>query len=438
MSTQNDLLRALPAVDRLAAEAGGPEATGAARAVVEERRAEILAGATDDPNLLDRVRARLRPSPRRVVNATGVIIHTNLGRAPLAEQAAEAVAHAARGYLDLELDLASGRRGGRDAHAARLIAELTGAQDALVVNNGAAATLLAAAALAGPGRAIVVSRGQLVEIGGGFRVPEVVAQAGARLVEVGTTNRTNIADYERALADGADVILRVHQSNFRTVGFTAEVGIEQLTALGAPVIDDLGSGVLAEDPIFADEPSVRASIAAGAALVAFSGDKLLGGPQAGILAGTRAAVAQARAHPLARALRVGRLPMAALTATLRLYRDPAHARQTIPVLAMLDVPEHVLQQRADHIAQATGGEVVTATSKVGGGALPLLELRGPAVAVGPLGAGADALAAHLRAQDPPLLVRVHEGRVLVDPRTLYDDAELGAALTALRAVLAAA
>jgi L-seryl-tRNA(Ser) seleniumtransferase len=433
----HERLRALPAVDQLAAEAGGAEATAASRAVLEQRRAEILGGATDDPNLVARVRARLRPSPRRVLNATGVIIHTNLGRAPLAEDAAAAVADAARGYVDLELDLASGRRGARDAHASQLLAELTGAQDALVVNNGAAATLLAAAALAGPGRSIVVSRGQLVEIGGGFRVPDVVAQAGARLVEVGTTNRTNIGDYERALAEGADVILRVHQSNFRTVGFTADVPLDQLTALGVPVIDDLGSGVLAEDPIFADEPSVRASIAAGAALVAFSGDKLLGGPQAGILAGTRAAVAAARAHPLARALRVGRLPMAALTATLRLYRDPARARREIPVLAMLDVAEHVLQQRAERIAHATGGTIVAATSKAGGGALPLLELHGPAVAVGPVGPGADDLAARLRAHDPPLLARVHEGRVTIDPRTLFTTAELDAAIAALEAVLAA-
>jgi L-seryl-tRNA(Ser) seleniumtransferase len=431
--TERDRLRALPAVDRLAAALDGDAtpaaAIAAARAVLEQRRAELLAGATDDPDLVARVRARLRPSPRRVLNGTGVVIHTNLGRAPLAEAAAEAVAQAARGYVDLELDLETGRRGGRDAHVASLLAELTGAQDALVVNNGAAAVLLAAAALAGPDRAIVVSRGQLVEIGGGFRIPDVVAQAGARLVEVGTTNRTNLQDYERAVAEGADVILRVHQSNFRTVGFTADVPIEQLTALGVPVIDDLGSGVLVEH---ADEPSARDSLAAGAALVAFSGDKLLGGPQAGLLVGTRAAVAAVRAHPLARALRVGRLPMAALAATLALYRDPERARREIPVLAMLDAPDQVLQHRAERIAAATGGEVVAATGRVGGGALPLLELHGPAVAV-----GGPELAARLRAHDPPLLARVADDRTLVDPRTLHGDGDLEAAIAALKACLSA-
>ncbi len=225
----------------------------------------------------------------------------------------------------------------RDANVAALLRELTGAEDALVVNNGAGATLLAAAALAGPGSAIAVSRGQLVEIGGGFRVPDVVAQAGARLVEVGTTNRTRIDDYRAALDDGADVIMRVHQSNFRTVGFVEDVAIEALCELGVPTIDDLGSGVLLAglDVLLADEPPVRASIAAGAALVCFSGDKLLGGPQAGILVGTKEAIAACRRHPLARALRVGRLPLAALAATLALYRDPARAVREIPVLAML-------------------------------------------------------------------------------------------------------
>jgi L-seryl-tRNA(Ser) seleniumtransferase len=440
-----DRLRALPAVDRRAAEVAAgdgvtpAEATAAARAALDARRVALREGETSDADLVADARARLRPSLRRVLNATGVIIHTNLGRAPLADAAAEAVADAARGYVNLELDLASGRRGARDVHVAALLAQLTGAQDALVVNNGAAATLLAAAALAGPGRAIAVSRGQLVEIGGGFRVPDVVAQAGARLVEVGTTNRTRIADYAAALADGAEVVMRVHQSNFRTVGFVEDVAIEDLCALGVPVIDDLGSGVLADglDALLADEPPARASLAAGAALVCFSGDKLLGGPQAGILVGTTAAVATARRHPLARALRVGRLPMAALEATLRLYRDPERARREVPVLAMLSAPDHVLQERARRIAEAVGGEVVAAVGRVGGGALPLLELTGPAVAVGPTGAGADALAARLRVHEPtPLLTRVTDGRVTVDPRTLHGDGELDLAIAALRAALA--
>jgi L-seryl-tRNA(Ser) seleniumtransferase len=432
----NERLRALPSVDRLAAQvaeadgATAAEATAAARAALDARRAALLAGEEDDGDLVAAACARLRPSLRRVLNGTGVIIHTNLGRAPLADAAVAAVADAARGYVNLELDLGSGRRGARDVHVAALLAELTGAEDALVVNNGAAATLLAVAALAGPERSVAISRGQLVEIGGGFRVPDVVAQAGARLVEVGTTNRTRVDDYTRALAAGADVILRVHPSNFRTVGFVEEVGIEELCALGVPVIDDLGSGVLSE---LADEPPVRASIAAGAALVCFSGDKLLGGPQAGILAGTREAVTAARRHPLARALRVGRLPMAALAATLALYRDPERARREIPVLAMLSAAPEVLQRRAERLAEATGGAVVPAVARAGGGALPLLELTGPAVAVGPTGAGAEALAARLRAHDPPLLARVTDGRVTVDPRTLHGDGELDLAIAALNA-----
>jgi L-seryl-tRNA(Ser) seleniumtransferase len=435
-------LRALPSVDQLAAALGPEptpaEATAAARATLDGRRAELLAGADGEVDLVERARRHLEPSLRRVLNATGVVIHTNLGRAPLAESAARATAEAARGYVNLELDLATGRRGARDTHVASLLAELTGAEDAMVVNNGAAATLLAAAALAGPGRAIVVSRGQLVEIGGGFRVPDVVAQAGARLVEVGTTNRTRAADFQAALDDGADVILRVHQSNFRTVGFVEDVPIEALCALGAPVVDDLGSGVLAAglDALLADEPPVRASVEAGAALVCFSGDKLLGGPQAGILVGARDAIAACRRHPLARALRVGRLPMAALEATLALYRDPERARAEIPVLAMLTAPRRKLEERAHVLARASGGEIVEAVARAGGGALPLLELRGPAVAIDG-DESAEALAARLRAARPPLLARIADGRVLVDPRTLADD-ELDVAAAVLRATVSGA
>jgi L-seryl-tRNA(Ser) seleniumtransferase len=273
-------------------------------------------------------------------------------------------------------------------------------------------------------------------------VPDVVAQAGARLVEVGTTNRTRAADFRAALEgdDAGDVILRVHQSNFRTVGFVEDVPIGELTALGVPVIDDLGSGVLAGglDALLADEPPVRASVAAGAALVCFSGDKLLGGPQAGIVVGTREAVAACRRHPLARALRIGRLPMAALAATLALYRDPDRARREIPVLAMLTATADELERRARALAEATGGDVVDAVARAGGGALPLLELRGPAVAVGPHGAGADDLAARLRRHDPPLLARIADGRVVVDPRTLHGDGELEEAAAAIRAALASA
>jgi L-seryl-tRNA(Ser) seleniumtransferase len=371
-----------------------------------------------------------------VINATGVIVHTNLGRAPLAEAARAAVGRIAEGYSDLEVDLGSGARGSRHAHVERDLCELTGAEAAFAVNNGAAAALLCAAALGGPGREIVVSRGQLVEIGGGFRVPEVIAQSGSELVEVGTTNRTRLADYERALGPRTGAVMRVHPSNFRTVGFVEEVGIEELCSLGAPVIDDIGSGALDPREGPADgEPAARDSVAAGAAVVCFSGDKLLGGPQAGIIAGRRRAVAAARSHPLARALRIGSLPLAALAATARLHRDPERAQREIPVLAMLHAEEGELAARAQRIA-ATLGEratVIRAVAKVGGGALPLLELEGPAVALDPP-QGADALARALRAHDPPVLGRIRDGRVLLDPRTMTDSEADEAALAAVAAL----
>jgi L-seryl-tRNA(Ser) seleniumtransferase len=417
-------LRELPAVDRLAAEVGS---VAAARAVIDERRAELLAGATDDVDLAARARERLRPSLRRVLNATGVVVHTKLGRAPLAPPAREAVARAAEGYANLELSLDDGRRGSRQDHVEGLLREVTGAEAALAVNNCAAATLLAVAAL---GREVIVSRGQLVEIGGAFRIPEVVEQAGARLVEVGTTNRTRLADYVRA---SGDVILRAHPSNFRVLGFTEEVAIEELCGLGLPVIDDVGSGNLAELELLGGEPEVRRSVRAGAAVVCFSGDKLLGGPQAGLMVGTRDAIAACRRHPLARAVRIDKLSLAALEATLALYRDPARALREVPVLRMLTEDP---APRAARLAELCGGEVVEATARVGGGALPLTELPGPVVAVGGVGGdriAPDVLAARLRAGDPPLVGRIQDGRLLLDPRTLADDEVEPAA----RAVLAA-
>jgi len=409
-------LRGLPPVDALAAQVDAPRALAlaAARAVLAERRQELLDGAGDAVDLGERARAWVRdvsrPSLRRVLNATGVIVHTNLGRAPLAAAAREAVNRAAEGYGNLELDLGTGARGTRHAHVEPLLRELTGAEAALAVNNGAGAALLATAALAGPGHEVIVSRGQLVEIGGGFRVPDVIAQAGARLVEVGTTNRTRLADYERALTPETGAVLRVHQSNFRQLGFVEDVGVETLCELGVPVIYDVGSGALAG---LHDEPSVRRSVAAGAALVCFSGDKLLGGPQAGLLVGRADAVERARRHPLARALRIDKLSLAALEATLRLHRD---APQEIPVLAMLATPREALQRRAEALAAAIGAEVVESTARVGGGALPLLELPGPVVALPDA-----ALAAALRAGDPPLIGRIEADRLLLDPRTLTDD-----------------
>jgi L-seryl-tRNA(Ser) seleniumtransferase len=421
-------LRELPSVDRLA--------VSVARAELAERRRRLLAGEPAEDNLLERAHNRLRPSLRRVLNATGVVVHTNLGRAPLAAAAREAVARAARGYSNLELDLDSGGRGSRRTHVEAVLRELTGAEAALVVNNCAAAVLLAAAALAGQGRELVVSRGQLVEIGGAFRIPDVIAQAGARLVEVGTTNRTRLADYQGAIGPNTGAVLRAHPSNFRTLGFVEHVEIEELCRLPVAVIDDIGSGVLAEDiELLDEEPPVRRSVRARAALVCFSADKLLGGPQAGIIVGQADAVAAASRHPLARALRIDKLSLAALEATLGLYRDPELARREVPVLAMLTARPAELQARAERLAEAIGGRVVQSTARVGGGALPLLELPGPAVALDAGVDGPEALALALRRGEPPVIARIHDGGLLLDPRTLSDEEAVQAA-AAIAAALA--
>ena len=426
-------LRALPSVEELAAslpDVPHAAAVRAARAVIDAARGRIVAGGQGETHdvLADAARiwlaAESRPRLRRVINASGVIVHTNLGRAPLADAARAAVAAAAEGYSNLEFDLEHGARGSRQSHVEALLCELTGAEAAIAVNNCAGAVLLAAAALAG-GRELIVSRGQLVEIGGSFRVPDVVAQSGAELVEVGTTNRTRLADYERAAGERTGAIMRAHQSNFRTVGFVEEPSIEELCSLGVPVIDDVGSGALAEGvPELADEPAVVRSVAAGAALVCFSGDKLLGGPQAGLLVGRPDAVDACRSHPLARALRIDKLSLAALEATLRLYRDPREALREVPVLRMLVAGGTELTARADAMAAAVGtgrARVIRAQALVGGGALPLLELEGPVCAVDPGAVGADELTRRLRASDPPVIGRTRDGWLLLDPRTLTDD-----------------
>ena len=418
----------------------GALAVRAARQTIAGARERIRAGQPVgdlEKDAGERFHGALLSGPRPVLNATGVIVHTNLGRAPLAERAAEAVARAGRAYSDLEYDLERGERGSRQAHVEGLLRELSGAEAALAVNNGAAAVLLAAAAL-GAGRQIVVSRGQLIEIGGSFRLPEVVEQSGAELVEVGTTNRTRLGDYERAVGPETGAILRAHPSNYRVVGFTEEVATEDLCGLGVPVIDDVGSGALASGlPALSGEPAVPRSVAAGCAVVCFSGDKLLGGPQAGVLVGRRDAIEACRAHPLARAVRIDKLSLAALAATLCLYRDPELARAEIPVLRMLTSRGEDLRARARLMCAAIGGRasVVEAVAKVGGGALPLLELAGPACAVDPRRLGADKLARRLRTGDPPVVARVRDGLLVLDPRTLTDDEArraAGAVAAALR------
>jgi L-seryl-tRNA(Ser) seleniumtransferase len=447
-----DDLRALPSVERLlqteplrSAAEQGPRALAveAARHELEECREAILAGNGGAPGLeeiavraANAMDASGRMSLGPVINATGVVLHTNLGRAPLAFEALEAIDSAASGYSNLEYDLDAGTRGSRQAHLEPLVRELTGAPAAMAVNNNAAAVLLALAATA-RGRDVVISRGQLVEIGGSFRIPEILAASGAQLVEVGTTNRTRIEDYERAIGPDTAALMRVHASNFRTVGFTEEVALPELVTLARArnllLIDDLGSGVLVRrddvlEPVLAGEPAARESIEAGADLVCFSADKLLGGPQAGIVAGTEAAVALMRTHPLARAVRIDKLSLAALEATLRLQRDPERAARDIPVLQMLATPRAELHARAERLREAiaagappqTEVRIVSTAGRAGGGSLPLLELDGPAVAVASPAAGVDTLHARLRAGDPPIVARVRDDAVLLDPRTIAE------------------
>jgi L-seryl-tRNA(Ser) seleniumtransferase len=347
-----------------------------------------------------------------------VVVHTNLGRAPLAEEALARIADAARGYSNLEYDLAGGSRGSRQEHVAAILRRLTGAESALVVNNNAAAVLLALAALA-EGREVVVSRGELIEIGDGFRIPEVLGRSGARLVEIGTTNRTRAADYERAIGPETAVLLRVHQSNFRVVGFEERPRLEEVCAVarghGLPLVDDLGSGhVSARNSLLLgqEEPTARDSLAAGADLVCFSGDKLLGGPQAGIVLGRAELVERLRRHPLQRALRIDKLSLAALEGTLLLHLE---APERIPVLRMLAQETVTVRERAERLAASTGGEVEETVGRVGGGALPLAELPSFACAV------EESLAEPLRTGDPPIVGVVRDGRLLLDCLTLMDD-----------------
>ncbi len=406
-------LRDLPSVDELVRGVDDPLAVSAARTLLERAREEIRAGA--DPGDLrarfgDALQAARRPVLVRVLNATGVLVHTNLGRAPLADAAVERIRDVA-GYSNLEYDLTTGSRGSRQDHLAPLLRRLTGAEAAIVVNNNAAAMLLALAALA-EGREVIVSRGELIEIGDGFRIPDVLARSGARLVEVGTTNRTRPADYENAVGPETALLLRVHQSNFRVVGFTEQPRVDELAAVarrhGVPLVDDLGSGALVE---IEGEPTPAGSLAAGADLVCFSGDKLLGGPQAGIVAGRADLVERLRRHPLHRALRSDKLTLAALEGTLALYLDRP---DEVPVLRMLREPAELVRARAERLAEATEGVVEETVARVGGGALPLAEVPSFACAL------EEGLAAALRGHEPPVIAVVRDGRTLLDCRTLTD------------------
>ncbi len=376
------------------------------------------------------------PSLRRVINATGVVLHTNLGRAPLSAEAIARVAEVAAGYSNLEYDLASGSRGHRHVHAERAICELTGAGAAVIVNNNAAAVLLTLAGLAS-GREVIVSRGELVEIGGGFRVPDVMAQSGAVLREVGTTNRTRAADYAAAVSDRTALLFRVHPSNFRIEGFTERPSVSDLAAvarkLGVPLVEDLGSGwVDAGDdstPALRDEPSIRGSLRAGADLVLWSGDKLLGGPQAGIIAGRSDLVDRLRRHPLLRALRADKLTYAALAATLSLWRDSS-TRERLPVYRMLTLSAGEVARRAGHVTDQLGSipglhcRLIAGASATGGGSAPQASLPTHLLVVVADGLSANELERRLRQADPPIVARIQDGAVVLDLRTVLEEEDL--------------
>lgn len=436
-----ELLRQLPSVDRLlltpaAHDLGGHYGHGllveALRTVLEGVRSAIFSGRRSVPmnaTIVQEARewleALVAPTLRPVINGTGVIIHTNLGRAPLSRPALEALRDAGEGYATLEYDLAAGARGSRMVHATGLLARLTGAEDALVVNNNAAAVLLMLTAFC-KGREVIISRGQMVEIGGGFRVPDVMAQSGARLVEVGTTNRTHLSDYEAAISEQTAGILVAHHSNFKLVGFTAAPALEELTRLaherGVMLLYDQGSGALLDTTRYGldPEPIVQAGLQAGVDVISFSGDKLLGGPQAGILCGNREVIGQLREHPLARALRPDKLSLAALSATLTHYLI-GEAEEEIPVWRMIARPLEEVEEEAERWKEQLLGagvlaSVIDGLSTVGGGSLPGSTLPTKLLAIDR--AHLEELAAALRRERPAIVGRIQDNRFLIDPRTV--------------------
>jgi L-seryl-tRNA(Ser) seleniumtransferase len=454
----NDALRQLPSVDRLLQEptiqplvtAHGHDATVAAiRAVLDATRQTILSGADAPANqalaeaVQDHFRAQDLGRLRPLVNATGVIVHTNLGRAPLSQATLEAMGATAGSYSNLEFDLSAGERGGRGLAVEQLLTRLTGAEAALAVNNNAAAVLLVLTALT-TGRGVVISRGQLVEIGGGFRVPDVMRQSGARLIEVGTTNRTHLRDYRQALAEHDDVgaLLRAHRSNFRLLGFVTEPSLAEMAALahahGLILLDDLGSGALLDTAAYGleHEPTVQESLAAGADVVCFSGDKLLGGPQAGLIVGRTDLLARVRVHPWARAVRMDKVALAGLQATLTHYAR-GEAAEKVPVWGMMSRSLEDIERQARRWAQqcsalGLASEVVEGRSTVGGGSLPGSMLPTWLVALDV--PSPDALAAQLHRATPPVIARIEDDRLLLDPRTVLPGQE-EALLAALREVV---
>jgi len=448
--TARNWMKEIPKVDRILdwPEIAGlleknprPEVLAAVRTVLDQLReqarssddAAALAPGRIGARISFELAARSRPSLQAVVNGTGVVVHTNLGRSPLADEAEEAIHTVSAGYSNLEFDLESGERGTRYSHIEGLICELTGAEAALVVNNNAAAVILALTSLA-QGREVIVSRGELVEIGGSFRIPDVMRQSGAQLVEVGTTNRTHIRDFQNSITDATALLLKVHTSNFAIMGFTAEVSVAEMSSLGqgsgVPVMLDAGSGCLLDLSPYGipGEPTVRQNLDAGADVVTFSGDKLLGGPQAGLIAGRRRFIEPMKSHPLLRALRMDKLNLAALEATLRLYRDERQALTAIPTLRMLTMTSEQLESRADMIAarlRRTIPETVALVkhpgeSSAGGGSFPLLHLPTTLIEVGVAGYSARQIEAALRRAAVPVIGRINRDRYLLDVRTVLD------------------
>ena len=438
----NQLLE-MPALQAAAAEHAHERVATAVRVELDATREHLKTAAAgegliDRDALAARVAQRLasdnRPILRTVINATGIVLHTNLGRAPLADEAARAAFDAAHGYLNLELELSTGKRSSRQNAVRDWLVRLTGAESATAVNNCAAATVIALRALAA-GKEVIVSRGQLIEIGGSFRIPEIMAVSGATLREVGTTNITRIGDYEKAIGPNTGLLMRIHSSNYRVTGFTKAASLEELVALGKkhnlPVVDDLGSGALVDFARFGfiSEPVVRQSVAAGADLALFSGDKLLGGPQAGIIVGKKALVQKIERDPLMRAFRLDKMTLAALEATLRLYLNEDRAMREVPVLRMLGTPLKELRPRAEALAArlreipGVAAKVREAVAFVGGGSLPEQEMKTAVVAVKAEGVSDAELASRLRTGTPAVIGRVQRGRLLLDVRTVFPEQE---------------
>ena len=451
---QQNLLRMLPGVDQLLEQAkkdqsfdGIPKSVvvNSIRQTLDSQRQRILAAdpgiderSLSDPRIMEWVReaaaTAMSPNLKPVVNATGVVVHTNLGRSLAPPEVIENLAQIAGHYSNLEYDLGAGKRGSRYSAVEGIVCEISGAEAGMVVNNNAAAVLLCLETLA-RGKEVIVSRGELVEIGGSFRVPDVMAKSGGILKEVGTTNRTHLKDYENALGENTALMLKVHRSNYSVIGFTAEVSLKDLVALGTrhhlPVMEDLGSGTFVDFSKYAlvKEPTVQESVAAGVDVVTFSGDKLLGGPQAGIIVGKKQIVDRIKQNPLARALRIDKMTLAALEITLRLYRDEDQAIRRIPTLRMLTMDPGELESRAAGLAEALtaiGGarlEIarIERSSKAGGGALPLLELPSKCLRIKIQGMSANKLEKSMRLNSPPIIGRIEDDGFVIDPRTLLDD-----------------